>query len=433
MRIWIVVLMVLLLTIPALAVDNELVIKELGESTVTETPVPAVDAPAAAAPIAGTVSAENKAAAALAINNFSWSIYQNLMATEKGNLFLSPFSISTALTMTLAGAASETRVAMGKALKLPETDSTIIAAIAAIADDLNQAGAAGDFALSVANALYGEKTYAFKQTYIDFLKNIYHAPLTQVDYIHAAEEARKMINTWVEDKTAQKIKNLIPEGILDELTRLVLVNAIYFKGSWLSQFKVEATRDADFTLADGSKKTVKMMVQNQRVPYLDAGDFQAVRLPYKGERLSMVVLLPAAGKDLHEFAAGMTAERFTTIINDMAESKLDLYLPRFKVETGASLKPVLEKLGMAVAFTDSADFSEMTAKNDLKITAVIHKAFVQVNEEGTEAAAATAVVVGIKSISMPLEFRADHPFLFAIVDNPTGAVLFLGNLMEPAE
>lgn len=441
MRMFLVLLIVLFAALPLTAEDSEavplpssnsvLLPMELPpglEESASSAPAPSVPAPS----VSGLpVSAEDLARAAGAVNRFAWVLYRHVAEEEKGNIFFSPVSISTAVTMTLAGAGGKTREAMGRALQLDSVEETAVAGVAALADELNCAGRAGDFALAVANALYGEQTYTFKETYIRFLADAFHAPLQAVDFVSAAEDVRQRINTWVEEQTARKIKDLIPSGAVNSLTRMVLVNAIYFKGNWLTPFEEDATRDAPFHRSAGEDSTVKLMFNNLDLPY-HAGDvFQAVRLPYVGKRLSMVVLLPARDRGLDEWAGELSPERFTEILQAMRETEVDLYLPRFKCELSLSLKKFLVNLGMGPAFASDADFSGMSDGKELRLTDALHKAFVQVNEEGTEAAAATAMVIGTTSVRKTPVFRADRPFLFAIVDDVSGAILFLGRLMEP--
>jgi len=237
----------------------------------------------------------------------------------------------------------------------------------------------------------------------------------------------------VEKKTRNKIKNLIPKGVLNRLTRLVLTNAIYFKGNWESQFKKDRTKDGPFTLAGGEKVNVTMMNQTADFNYMETEDFQGLELPYVDNELSMIILLPKRVDGLAEFEKTLTLKNLSQWLAKLRKRKVIVSVPKFKMTSQFRLAEVLKSMGMTDAFVpDVADFSGMNGKRDLFISAVIHKAYVDVNEEGTEAAAATAVVVGITSMpARPPVFRADHPFLFLIRDNHSGSILFIGRVTNP--
>jgi len=253
-----------------------------------------------------------------------------------------------------------------------------------------------------------------------------------VNFATDAEGARKTINAWVEKQTRDKIKDLIQPGVLDSLTRLVLTNAIYFKGDWASPFKKDGTKDGDFFAADGQKVAAPMMHQTGHFGYLDGGELQALEMPYKGDALSMVVLLPKAKDGLPALEKKLSATSAVVWIAGLRKQQVQVAMPRFTTTAEFMLKETLSAMGMTDAFSDRADFSGMDGVKDLFISAVIHKAFVDVNEEGTEAAAATAVVM--KSTGMPappVEFRADHPFVFLIRDTRSGCILFVGRMANP--
>jgi len=378
------------------------------------------------------------AAAAKANNDFAVRMYSKL-AEEGGNLFFSPGSIHTALSMTFAGARGRTErqmydvlgfgVAAGKN-RWPQ--SRVHKACAGLLKALEPPKDAG-YQLSVANALWGQKGYPWLEDFLKATRDNYGAGLREVDFVGATEAARRTINTWVEDRTKDRIKELIAKGILTGLTRLVLTNAIYFKGDWAAQFDKKATRDADFTTVGSKKVKVSMMHRKGRYGYtIDRKTgLQAVAIPYKGDELSMVVLLPKAPEDLAAMTATLTAKRLDAWIGALRTREIHLYLPRFKLTKALRLKKVLSKMGMTDAFGSQADLSGMNGKKDLYVAAVIHKAFVDVNEEGTEAAAATAVVVKLKSARRTPVFRADRPFGFLIRHNPTGTILFMGTVAEP--
>ncbi len=261
-----------------------------------------------------------------------------------------------------------------------------------IIKDLNRRGRAGGYELRVANALWGQKRYRFLDEFLETVRTNYDGQLSEVDFVKAAETARKTINTWVEKKTNNKIKNLIPKGVLNSMTRLVLTNAIYFKGNWAKQFKMDKTKDTPFTLANGRKVNVAMMNQTGQFNYMETESFQALELPYVDDELSMIILLPKEFDGLDEFEKTLTAENLSKWLGNLRNRKVIVSIPKFKMTSQFGLAPVLKSMGMVDAFSANADFSGMNGKRDLFISAVIHKAYVDVNEEGTEAAAATAVL-----------------------------------------
>jgi len=253
-----------------------------------------------------------------------------------------------------------------------------------------------------------------------------------VDFVGATEKSRQAINLWVEDQTNKKIKDLIPQGVLTALTRLVLTNAIYFKGDWASQFKESATKDASFKLGGGKTVQAPLMYQKGKFGYKEDRDVQVLSMPYKGDDLSMVVVLPKKVDGLADVTANLTAAKIDAWTTRLYKRDVYVHLPKFKVESQFGLNDVLAKMGMPDAFDSSkANLSGMNGARNLYISAVIHKAYVDVNEEGTEAAAATAVVVALRSAPRRTTFRADHPFLFLIRHNKTGAILFMGRLANP--
>jgi len=251
--------------------------------------------------------------------------------------------------------------------------------------------------------------------------------------VRAPEEARVTINEWVSEQTEGRIKDLIPPGAIDALTRLVLTNAIYFNAAWSRPFEEERTEDAPFYRLDGSQVTVPMMRQVESFGYATGEGYQAVELPYDGHELSMVILVPKEG-EFETFEAALDVQRLEAILQDLRYTQVALSMPKFEIESSFSLVDALAAMGMPVAFSDEADFSGMTGSRDLTISDVVHKAFVSVDEAGTEAAAATAVIMKLTSAPMePVEMRIDRPFLFAIRDLQTGALLFVGRVVDPSE
>jgi serpin B len=285
------------------------------------------------------------------------------------------------------------------------------------------------YELSVANALWGAKGENFLKEFLDLNRRNYKAELTTLDFAGEAEGARKTINAWVEKETRDKIKDLIQPGILRPETALVLTNAIYFRGDWMSQFEKDRTHDAPFTLDDGSQISVPMMRQSGRFTYGEWPKWMALELPYAGGDLSMILLLPAAQEDMAKLEE-LLPGHLDAWTAEMRNTEVNVSLPRFKVSAQFELSQTLAAMGMPDAFSGQADFSGMNGRKDLRISNVIHKAFVDVNEQGTEAAAATAVV-GVLTATRPIFFNADHPFLFLIRDNRTKSILFLGRLADP--
>lgn len=365
-------------------------------------------------------------------NDFGLAIYQQLAAGQKGNIFFSPNSIHAALAMTATGARGNTAAQMSKTLRLPGQNPH--GAYAGLLKQLKPP-AQGGYELRVANALWGQKGYPWLKDFLDTTKANYDAGLRQVDFMTATEAARRTINAWVEGQTNQKIKDLLKPGVLKPLTRLVLTNAIYFKGDWASQFDKKLTRSMPFKLSASGTTKAPMMFQKAKFGYTEDNTTQVLSMPYKGKDLSMLVLLPKKVDGLADMAKKLTANNLAAFAAKAHRREVRVYMPKFKMTSQFSLKQVLTAMGMSDAFIPGkADFSGMNGKSDLFISAVVHKAFVDVNEEGTEAAAATGVVIGVTSVGpRPLVFRADHPFLFVIRHDRTGAILFMGRVMNPGK
>ena len=282
------------------------------------------------------------------------------------------------------------------------------------------------------NAIWGQRDFKFTSNYLDLLAQNYGAGLRILDFIKSPEDSRKTINDWVAKETAQRIKDLLPQGSVNELTRLVLTNAVYFNGGWLNPFDKALTTDGTFTLLNGQKVTVPMMHQSESMGYASGGGYQAVELKYDGGELSMVIILPAAGT-FQTFENSLDSKKLTAIIGGLKINEVNLTMPKFEFSSSFGLKSALSSLGMPIAFSDNADFSGMDGKTDLQIQDVVHKAFISVDESGTEAAAASGVVVG--TTAMPVNqatVTLDHPFIFVIRDIATGAVVFTGRVNDPS-
>ncbi len=366
-------------------------------------------------------------------NKFALELYGKL-ESQQGNLFLSPYSISTALAMTCAGARGQTEKQMAEALCFaPMKNEQFHKVFGEIIKQLNASGEKGGYELVVANALWGQKDYKFLPEFLTLVRENYGGDLQQVDFAAQTEEVRKTINAWVESKTKDKIKELIKPGMLDSMTRLVLTNAIYFKGKWASPFKPERTQDSPFVLLDGQKVNVPTMNQTSKFGYMETNDIWVLEMPYVNNDLSMVILLPKKVDGIKDLEKELVSDNLAGWLARIHKREVQVFFPRFKMASEFGLAKVLSAMGMPDAFSGKADFSGMTGNRDLFISAVVHKAYVDVNEEGTEAAAATGVTMKLTSIREPLPvFRADHPFIFLIRDNQTGSILFLGRVTNPA-
>jgi serpin B len=363
---------------------------------------------------------------------FALALYDRLRTAE-GNLFFSPYSISTALAMTYAGARGETAGQMARTLRFHLDETALHPAFGRLEAMLNEIEQKGDIQLRVANALWPHVKYKFLPDYLALLKKYYGTLVTAVDY-NQAEAVRQMINEWVEEKTADKIKNLIPAGTLDALTRLVLVNAIYFKGNWANQFNPDVTEKQPFRLAAGGSVEVPLMRRTAEFGYAERDDLQILEMPYSGHDLSMIVLLPREIDGLAGLEEKLPPANLARWTDRLWSTEVVVLLPKFRLTFALPLNGVLQDMGMVDAFAlDRANFSGMDGTRELYIGAVLHKAFVEVNEEGTEAAAATAVIM-VASAALPQPpplFRADHPFLFLIRENSTGSILFWGRVSNP--
>ena len=381
----------------------------------------------------------NTAAIASANNAFGCDLYAKLK-TSPGNLFFSPYSIFTCLGMVDLGAYGNTATQMLSVLHFPHDPGPAQAASEVLQRDLNAAGKTGGFDLSVANALWGQQGHPFLPAFLGLVKQGYDANLNQVDFQTAAEPARVSINSWVSDRTAGRIKDLLAPGVLDSSTRLVLVNAIYFKGKWVTPFKPEDTTNALFTTTLDKSYPVPFMHTTSRFNYAENDDVQLLEMRYAGNRLSMVVILPKQSDGLSKIENGLDEKKLSNLLARVSGPRgpvqVNVYLPRFKLTGEFSLGRTLADMGMSDAFSTRADFSGMDGSRDLYLSAVVHKAYVDVNEEGTEAAAATGAAVSALAIMRPAPvpvFRADHPFLFLIRDRESGAILFLGRVTNPTQ
>ncbi|MBZ5658488.1 MAG: serpin family protein [Acidobacteriia bacterium] len=385
-----------------------------------------------------TPAASDLAEAVRGNNAFAIELYGQLR-NRSGNLFFSPESISTALAMTYAGARADTAAEMAKTLHFTLPPGQLHSAMGALLRDRNAAH--DGYQLKEADALWVQTGYSLLSEFLTLNKDNYLAGLNQVEFKGATEASRQTINLWVEQRTENKIRELLQPGSLDSHTRLVLTNAIYFKGNWEEQFKNEDTKNEDFRLSAARPIKTSLMHMTKGFNYFDGGSFQVLEIPYKQKSLSMIVLLPKAMEGLSAFEQSLTPAKLQQWLGQLRPAQTVIVtMPKFKMEAQFRLGDTLIAMGMKEAFDrEKADFSGLASREtmqrdgNLYVSAVIHKAYVDVNEEGTEAAAATAVIA--KSLALlrpPIIFRADHPFMFLIRDNRFGSILFIGRMTNPS-
>jgi serpin B len=380
-------------------------------------------------------------------NSFAVDLYRRQRGGE-GNLFFSPYSISTALAMTYAGARGRTQEQMATVMHYPTSAETLqklgvpaepltperfAQAFGRIIKDLNARGGQAKCELRIANALWGQQGYEFLQAFTKSVEDQYGGKLQELDFVGATQQACRTINAWVEKQTNEKIKDLIRPDMLNAMTRLVLTNAIYFKGAWARPFDKDSTRDEPFFLLDGKPIRVAMMNQQAQFVYAEIDGAQPLEMPYVGGELSMVILLPKERNGLAALENDLTLENLNQWVDKAYGRNVIVAIPRFKMTQRCDLTGVLQTMGMTDAFSQQADFSGMNGRKDLFISAVVHQAYVDVNEEGTEAAAATGAVMTLTSArpDQPPVFRADHPFVFLIRDKTSGSILFVGRVVNP--
>lgn len=379
-------------------------------------------------------------------NKFAFNLYSELDKSAQGNIFYSPYSISAALAMTYEGAKGQTADEMKSVFYFPESN-ILRPNFAGIYNHINKGNEA--YELKTGNALWVQQDYPFLEDFTNRVEKYYGGKAANLDFIGETEKSRQTINSFIEEQTNNKIKDLIPSGMLNSMTRLVLTNAIYFKGTWEWEFDKSDTRDQDFKITPTNFVKTPMMYMDPdkaRFNYADTETLQILELPYKGDKISMLILLPKQGED-YDFETGETitsdytlkdielsSEKLKEYKAQMKETKLDsISLPKFEFDTKYFMKDTLSALGMPTAFSDTADFSGMTGKKDLFISFVIHQAYVKVDEKGTEAAAATAVGMETNSLRPRNIFNADHPFIFIIQQKDSGNILFMGRVTDPTK
>lgn len=361
-------------------------------------------------------------------SKFALDLYRQIR-DEEGNLFYSPYSISSALSMTYAGARRDTAQQMKDTLGFGSCDQ-LHHAFNALNLRLNRERE--NFVLNIANALWGQESYHFEENFLDVLARDYGAGMYRLDFRESPDSSRRTINDWVENRTENKIEKLLPPGSINPATRLVLTNAIYFNASWKNPFREEDTQKENFTVLDGSQVEVSMMSQTSHFRFFNGDGYRAVELPYQEEQASMLVILPSKGR-LEEIEKSMSTGLVENIVKNLERESVRLKMPRFEFKFKASLSKTLSEMGMPAAFDpERADFSGMTGDRSLWIDKVFHKAFVSVDEKGTEAAAATAVVMPTSAPIKTVKMNIDHPFMFLIRDDETETILFAGRVTNPA-
>jgi len=364
--------------------------------------------------------------------DFAFALYRQVRE-DRGNIFFSPYSISTCLGMVYAGARAETAAQMAEVLHFA-VEADLHPTFQDLQASIDAIGKNGDVRLLVANALWAQKDYVFLPAFLDLTSRYYDAAVNAVDFAGEAEAVRLRINSWVEGKTNDKIKGLLPPGILTPLTRLVLTNAVYFKGTWDNSFDRSMTTDEYFyrTLEDPAK--VPMMKTTGEYGYLEGEGFHMLEMPYAGGDLSMVILLPEHHDGLKPFEDRLNAQDLGLWLGAMTIRTIDVHLPKFTMVSKFKLGKTLAAMGMPDVFLPQADLSGIDGTRELYLAEVIHQAFVDINEEGTEAAAATAAPLLLRALPMPNpQFKADHPFVFLIREKSTRNILFLGRVLDPKE
>ncbi|XP_067272884.1 leukocyte elastase inhibitor-like [Pseudorasbora parva] len=373
---------------------------------------------------------------------FALDLYRALSASNaEGNMFFSPLSVSAALAMVYLGARGDTAKEMEKVLSFSSV-SDVHSHFESLTSSINSPSAF--YILKLANRLYGEKTFSFLPEYLESTLKLYHAELQAVDFIGAAEDSRKLINTWVEEQTENKIKDLLKPEMVKYKPRLVLVNVIYFKNDWMLYFEAKDTQEMPFKINQNESRPVEMMYKEERFPFrsIPEHDLQVLELPYRKYELSMFILLPNETQDGSDPLLKLESELTLDKLLDWTDSDnmstwidVKVYLPKFKVEFESSLSDTLHRMGMSSVFGESkADLTGMSSQDGLFISEMVHKAFVNVNEEGTEVAVTGTILVtdGWDVVTASQIFRADHPFIFFIRHNPTNSILFLGRFRGPS-
>jgi serpin B len=367
------------------------------------------------------------------LNEFSFELYRELNQSYSENIFFSPLSISAALAMTYAGAENTTAAEMRNTMNFGPQRMDFHKEYGNVLDTLSMNNE--DFEMNIANAIWVQKKYALLKKYQSIVQNAYLSESRELDFEHQGEVSRSIINSWVEDKTNNRIKDLIPPNVITPDTRLILTNAVYFNAEWANPFNEKMTRKEPFYLLDGSEIFCDMMYQSYYFQYSQSARYQILEIPYKGYDYSMIIILPKTTLGINQLIDKLDVSVLEKHDENKKGEEVQVNFPKFKMDTDYSLVDALYKMGMHEAFSTQADFSAMTGGKDLMISDIIHKAFIEVDEKKTEAAAATAVIMKLTSMpsvpKMPIEFRADHPFIFMIRHNATKAIIFMGQISKP--
>ncbi len=364
-------------------------------------------------------------------NQFAIKLYKELESENQGNLFFSPYSIYSAMAMVYEGARGKTAKEIKNVFHFPDYN-VLRPNFAKVYTDINAANK--NYTLRTGNALWVERTFNLLPDYTRTVEEYYGGKAVNLDFINEPEKSRQTINSFIAKQTNDKIKDLIPSGMITPNTKVVLTDSVYFKGIWKYKFDKKKTFSGDFKITPSEKVNVPMMImEGEWLNYADLGDLQMLELPYKGDKISMIILLPVG--NLSSIESNLTAENLKEWEGKMNRVVLkEVEIPKFKFSSKYFMRNDLVKLGMPTAFSDSADFSGMDGRRDLLIDQVIHQTYIEVNEEKTEAAAATAVTVGATAIDRPIpkiKFIADHPFIFLIQQKDTGNILFIGRVVDP--
>jgi len=381
---------------------------------------------------AGTKKPSPQEAVVASNTAFAVKLYQQL-STQPGNVFVSPYSLSSLLTITWAGARGGTASELARSLQLTGGASAVHAGYARLQKEL-MPDTPVPYQLSIANGIFVRQGLALNPEFQKVAQESYAAQVEPLDFTTQPEPSRKHINRWVANQTHNRIKDLLPPGLIGPNSQLILANAIYFKGAWLKPFDSRSTGPEPFTSLEGERFDAPTMRQWEvALPYVEHPDLQILALPYKGKALSMLVLLPRKPQGLKALERKLSPRQLMAWTRGLSPREVDVYLPKFKLKYEAQMTPPLQELGIKRAFRcEAADFSGLAQSKDLCLSAVVHKSFLEVNEEGSEAAAVSMAHLVTTSIKPPTPvFRADHPFLFAIRDDHSGSILFLGRLMDP--
>ncbi len=369
-------------------------------------------------------------------NRFAMDLFKQIHS-RSDNIIYSPYSITNIISMIYGGAAGETAAEISNVLYFPKDHRDLHPLAREVWESMDSLNSTGQTELKLANALWAQESFSFLPGYFDLCSEFYNAPIETLDFIQTEnrEKGRIRINNWISENTNRHINDLIPPGIIDENTRLVLTNAIYFNGKWMYPFNKSASSPSVFHVSQEESLETVYMNQTKVIPYYEDEEVQALSLPYEGGRMSMIVILPKRIEGWNMISSILDYDRIRLLKSKMTDTEVQIKLPRFKSELETNLRRELMAMGMENAFTKDADLSGMTGEQNLFISEIIHKAFIEVTEAGTEAAAASAALLALKSAleEEPVRFTADHPFIYLVWDGNTGNIIFAGRLVRPSE